>query len=324
METEKNSRMLELFFRVLRGETISVKAVAAEYGVSTKSIGRDIGKIQEFLAEHRDLMQQAELVYSYKDKAYHLNCEEFLKNKELFALVKVMLGSRCLPKEDVLRLISKLKRFTTTQDREKFDKLVRKEIYHYHEVKTDCNSLIDTLWKLIQVIDEKRPITITYYKMNREAVKRKIKPVSLMFSEYYFYLIAYAFDDDQYLPKFFRADRIVSMTEHQEHFTLERKYDFDEGDLREKNQFLFPGKTERIRFAFSGLSVQAILDRLPTAKVVEQNGRTSIIEAEVNHGRGIIMYLLSQGAWGKVLSPQSLVDEMQEELHQMLALYEKA
>ena len=40
METEKNSRMLELFFRVLRGETISVKAVAAEYGVSTKSIGR--------------------------------------------------------------------------------------------------------------------------------------------------------------------------------------------------------------------------------------------------------------------------------------------
>ena len=95
METEKNSRMLELFFRVLRGETISVKAVAAEYGVSTKSIGRDIGKIQEFLAEHRDLMQQAELVYSYKDKAYHLNCEEFLKNKELFALVKVMLGSIC-------------------------------------------------------------------------------------------------------------------------------------------------------------------------------------------------------------------------------------
>ncbi|MFR4477708.1 MAG: hypothetical protein ACLT3Y_11175, partial [Ruminococcus callidus] len=65
METEKNSRMLELFFRVLRGETISVKAVAAEYGVSTKSIGRDIGKILEFLAEHRDLMQQAELVYSY-------------------------------------------------------------------------------------------------------------------------------------------------------------------------------------------------------------------------------------------------------------------
>ena len=122
MESEKNSRMLELFFRVLRGETVSVKAVAEEYGVSTKSVGRDIAKIQEFLTDHRDLMQQAELIYSYKDKAYHLSCDEFLKNKELFALVKVMLGSRCFSKEDVLRMIAKLKRFTTIQDREKFEK----------------------------------------------------------------------------------------------------------------------------------------------------------------------------------------------------------
>ena len=115
MESEKNSRMLELFFRVLRGETVSVKAVAEEYGVSTKSVGRDIAKIQEFLTDHRDLMQQAELIYSYKDKAYHLSCDEFLKNKELFALVKVMLGSRCFSKEDVLRMIAKLKRFTTSR-----------------------------------------------------------------------------------------------------------------------------------------------------------------------------------------------------------------
>ena len=219
-------------------------------------------------------------------------------------------------------MIAKLKRFTTIQDREKFEKLVRKEVYHYHEVKSDCNALIDNLWDLIQMIDEKRLVTITYYKMNRENIKRKIKPVSLMFSEYYFYLIAYEADDEKYLPKFFRVDRIVAMTEQRERFTLERKYDFDEGDLREKNQFLFPGKTEKIRFSFSGLSVQAILDRLPTAKVVEQNGNTSMIEAEVNHGRGIVMYLLSQGAWVKVLSPQSLVEEMQEELRQMCSAYD--
>ena len=81
MESEKNSRMLELFFRVLRGETVSVKAVAEEYGVSTKSVGRDIAKIQEFLTDHRDLMQQAELIYSYKDKAYHLSCDEFRTGK---------------------------------------------------------------------------------------------------------------------------------------------------------------------------------------------------------------------------------------------------
>ena len=321
MENEKNERMLEIFFRALRGESISVKKFAEEYKVSTKSISRDINRIQEFLSEHRELMHNAELTYSYKNRAYLLNSDEFLKNKELFALVKVILGSRCFSKEEVLTLIAKLKRFTTIHDKQQLENLIRKEVYHYHEVKSDCKSVIENLWKLIQAIEEKRTITITYYKMNREEVKRKIKPTAILFSEYYFYLIAYMADDAEYKAKYFRVDRISAMMEHRENFQLDKKYDFDEGDLREKNQFMFPGENIKIRFAFSGLSVQAILDRLPTAKIVEKNGNTSIIEAEVNHGRGIIMYLLSQGSWVKVLSPQSLVKEMQEELEKMQEYY---
>lgn len=323
MESEKSNRMLEVFFRALRGEPISTKKLALEYDVSTKSISRDINGIQMFLAEHRELMQNAELNYSYKDKAYTLNSDEFLKNQELFALVKVLLGCRCFSKEEILSLIAKLKRFTTTQNKQVLERVIRKEIYHYHEVKSDCRSVIEQLWKLISCMEEKQLITITYYKMNREEVKRKIKPTSIMFSEYYFYLIAYLADDDTYEPRYFRVDRITAITEHREHYQLERIHDFDEGDLREKNQFMFPGKTMKIRFSFSGLSLQAILDRLPTAKVVEKNGNTSIIEAEVNHGRGIIMYLLSQGAWVKVLSPQSLVDEVKTELQQMQKMYQR-
>ena len=322
MEREKSNRMLEIFFRALRGEKISLKKLAEEYNVSTKSINRDINSIQNFLAEHRELMQNAELTYSHKERAYILNSDEFLKNKELFALVKIILGSRALNKEEILTLITKLKKFTTIQDRKTLENLIRKEIYHYHEVKSDCKSVIDNVWKIVQAIEEKRTISITYYKMNRDEVKHKIKPVSVLFSEYYFYLIAYKADDMSYKPIYFRIDRISSITEHREKFELEKKYDFDEGNLREKNQFMFPGDTVKIRFEFSGLSLQAILDRLPTAKVVEKNGNTSIIEAEVNHGRGIIMYLLSQGSWVKVLSPQSLADEIKEELNKMISYYE--
>ena len=322
MEREKSNRMLEIFFRALRGEKISLKKLAEEYNVSTKSISRDINSIQNFLAEHRELMQNAELTYSHKERAYILNSDEFLKNKELFALVKIILGSRALNKEEILTLITKLKKFTTIQDRKTLENLIRKEIYHYHEVKSDCKSVIDNVWKIVQAIEDKHTISITYYKMNRDEVKHKIKPVSVLFSEYYFYLIAYKADDMSYKPIYFRIDRIFSITEHREKFELEKKYDFDEGNLREKNQFMFPGDTVKIRFEFSGLSLQAILDRLPTAKVVEKNGNTSIIEAEVNHGRGIIMYLLSQGSWVKVLSPQSLADEIKEELNKMISYYE--
>ena len=321
MENNKNDRMLEIFMRSLRGEAISVKTLANEYDVSTKSISRDISNIQNFLAEHRELMQNAELTYSHKDKTYRLSNDEFLKNKELFALVKILLGSRALSKDEVLTLIYKLKKFTTVNDREKLDNLIRKEIYHYHEVKSDCKSVIENLWKLIQAIENKQLLTITYYKMNREEVKRKIKPTSIMFSEYYFYLIAYMADDEKYKPKYFRIDRISAITEHREQFLLDKKHDFDEGDLREKNQFMFPGENIKIRFEFSGLSLQAILDRLPTAKIVEKNRNISIVEAEINYGRGIIMYLLSQGSWVKVLSPACLIDDMREEIEKMRNLY---
>lgn len=321
MEHQKNKRMLEIFFRALRGEQISLKQLAQEYQVSTKSINRDISEIQDFLTEHRELMQNAELTYSQREKAYIMTSDEFLKNKELFAVVKVLLGSRCFSKDEILTLISKLKKFTTIEDRERFENLIRKEVYHYNEVKSDCHSVIDNLWKLIQVIEQKKVITVTYYKMNRSEVRRKIKPVAVMFSEYYFYLIAYDTDDTALKAKYFRVDRITAMTEHREHFELDKAHDFDEGDLRQRNQFMFPGERVKVKFEFSGLSTQAILDRLPTAKVVEKNGNISIIEAEVNNGRGLMMYLLSQGAWVKVLSPQSFVDEMKAEIEKMNHLY---
>ena len=115
MENNKNDRMLEIFMRSLRGEAVSVRSLADEYEVSTKSISRDISSIQNFIAEHRELMQNAELTYSHKDKAYRLSNDEFLKNKELFTLVKILLGSRALSKDEVLTLIYKLKKFYNSQ-----------------------------------------------------------------------------------------------------------------------------------------------------------------------------------------------------------------
>ncbi len=321
MEVPKNNRMLEIFFRALHGEHITIKKLSEEYGVSGKSIQRDIGDIQAFLSEHRDLLQNAELTYSYKERSYVLNNDAFLKNKELFAVVKVLLGSRCFSKDELLTLISKLKEFTTTEERSLLNSIISKEVYHYHEVNTDCGSVIDMLWRLIHAIEQRRVLTIRYTKMDRSEVVRKILPSSVMFSEYYFYLIAYDAGAEKPRAKYFRVDRITGITENREVFSLDDALDFDEGNLRERNQFMFPGKPIRIRFSFCGPSVQAVLDRLPTAQIIEKTDNTYLLEAEVNDGRGLMMYLLSQGSWVKVLSPQELVDEMRTEIEKMQSFY---
>ena len=59
MENTKQYRVLELFFRALRGEDISVRKLADEYGVSTKSISRSIADLSAFLA---DLLAQGPLL----------------------------------------------------------------------------------------------------------------------------------------------------------------------------------------------------------------------------------------------------------------------
>ena len=113
---------------------------------------------------------------------------------------------------------------------------------------------------------------------------------------------------------------IVKNTPTLKIYKLTKEQNVDEGELRKKSQFMWPGPSRRIRFEFSGPSLQAILDRIPTAKVVERIDGKSIIEAEV-FGDGIKMFLLSQGSWVKVLAPDNFVQEMKDEICKMQSLY---
>ena len=63
------------------------------------------------------------------------------------------------------------------------------------------------------------------------------------------------------------------------------------------------------------------MDRLPTAKVLEEKTKYQLIEAEV-YGTGIMMWLLSQGKNVEVIRPQSLREEMKKVLTEMLGYYE--
>ena len=321
MNQEISDRTLEIFYTLIRGECLSNRKIADKYGVSSRTISRDISRIQNYFYEHRDIMNNAEIVYSHKDKAYILKSDEFLKNSELFALVKVILGARCFSKEDTLTLIRKIKQFTTPNDRNLLESIIKKEVFHYREVRSDCDSVIDNLWRIVQCIEQRRCISIRYIKMDRTEVIRKLHPSAVMFSEYYFYLIAYEPDGEPAKAKYYRIDRIRSIVEHREKYVLDKSNNFDEGELREKNQFMFPGDLVQITFEFSGLSLQSVLDRLPTARVIERNGDKSTVTAEVNYGRGLIMYLLSQGSWIKVLSPQPLIDDMKGEIQKMAQHY---
>jgi predicted DNA-binding transcriptional regulator YafY len=317
---DSKERLLEIFYKAVKGDRLSVKELAEKYNVSTKTISRDLNYLKNFLSNQRELIGNTELEYSYKEKSYKLGLDYFISNKELFAITKIVLGSRSLNKMEVIDIISKLKRLTSTSDRKMLDDIIRKEMLHYKEVKHDCKNVIDNLYQLIIVIDNRNEITIEYSRMDRKSIARRIKPIAILFSEYYFYLIAFHVDGEFFQPIYYRVDRITNIISHKKKFSIEDSYNVDEGEIKNKVQFMFPGKLQKVRFEFSGPSVQAVLDRLPTAKIIESFGRTYLIEVEV-FGDGIKMYLLSQGSWVKVISPLELVDIMRDEVKKLGDVY---
>lgn len=136
MESTKQARLLELFFRGLRGEELSVAAIAGECGVSSKSVSRDNNDLKAFFANHRELVGNTELVYSYQSRTYRLVFIEFLSIAEVFALVEVFLGAKAFSKMESLNLVEKLERLTTPINRRKTDGIIQKELY-----LNECNGM---------------------------------------------------------------------------------------------------------------------------------------------------------------------------------------
>ena len=57
---------------------------------------------------------------------------------------------------------------------------------------------------------------------------------------------------------------------------------------------MYPGKLQKVKFKFVGTSIEAVEDRLPTAKVEKLEDGSYMVQAEV-YGKGIDMWLRSQG-----------------------------
>lgn len=101
-------------------------------------------------------------------------------------------------------------------------------------------------------------------------------------------------------PTIYRIDRICSFRVLDEHFHVPYKARFEEGEFRKRVQFMYGGRLERIKFRYTGPSVEAVLDRLPTAEIVSTDDDGWTIQAEV-FGKGIDMWLRSQGEYVQMI-----------------------
>lgn len=302
----KNNRTLDLYTRLCKGKIINKSEEAQKFGVDERSIQRDIDNIRSFLDDCAvaDSTDTRKIIYDRTKKGFIMTGNEsaLMDNSEILAVSKILLESRAFTKKEITAILDKLVLGCVPRKNMKLvSDLIANEKYHYVELHHK-SCIKDKLWEIGNEIKQYNLLEIVYYRQvdSKIPVKRVVQPVAVLFSEYYFYLNAYITEQNEqgkYIRKYdypaiFRIDRIKSYRE-----------------------------LVKLQFRYIGENVEAILDRLPTAKIVSEKEGESIIEAEV-YGKGILMWLLSQGKMVEVLKPGSFRDEMKETLLEMLKKYD--
>lgn len=308
MKEDKVSRVLSLYSQLMEGRLIKKSVAAQKYGVNERSIQRDIEDIRAFCRNclaFGDPMP-GELLYDYIDKGYRLERRQVpkLSNSEVLALCKILLDSRAFVKTEMETMLHKVIACCVPESNQALiTKLVNNETFHYVEPR-HRTSFLDTMWRLGDAIHQHRYVKITYGRMkDRKIVERKLKPLALLFSEYYFYLIAFIEDQEiqkiyeisrDMTPTIYRLDRIKTLSVEKENFRIPYNRRFQEGEFRKRVQFMYGGPLQRVNFTYTGYDIDAVLDRLPTAKILSEENGSYQIEAEV-YGKGVEMWLKSQG-----------------------------
>lgn len=331
----KNSRTLDMYQRFCEGKTINKAEEARKFGVDERSIQRDIDDIRAFLDEQRvqNAIDNRTIEYDRNKKGFIMTGTEgsMMSNSEILAVSKILLESRAFTKRELKSILDKLvEGCVPLKNMKLVSDLISNEKYHYVELHQK-EYIQDKLWDIGTDIQEHNLVSIGYARANapREAIKRTVEPVAILFSEYYFYLNAFIVEQDglgKYVHKYnypaiFRIDRIKEYKKLGEKFRVTYSNRFEEGEFRKRVQFMYPGKLMTIRLKFYGDNPEPILDRLPTAHIVEEYVNEWIIEAEV-YGKGCIMWLLSQGSKVEVLRPESLRDEIKNTLLEILDKYQ--
>ncbi len=306
----KSARLLAIYSRLVSGEILEKAELAAQYHVSDRSIQRDMEALRCFFA-NQALAQ--DIVYDHRLSGYRLvnQLPKGLTNSEILAVCKILLESRSMRRDEMLPILDKLIDCAVPEESKRaVSALIGNEKHHYIEPHHGV-SILGGLWDIGQAIQNHQAMEIEYERIKEpKLVKRTVEPVGIMFSEYYFYLTAFLrdvdrsaeFDNaDDLFPTIYRIDRIKSFRVLKERFQVPYSSRFEEGEFRKRVQFMYGGKLERIKFKYTGPSIEAVLDRLPTAEIISQDGEGWMIQAEV-FGKGIEMWLRSQGEYINMIS----------------------
>ncbi len=318
MSTDKVSRVVIFFVKLMKGEKIYKADFAKTHNISERSVDRDIEDLRNILSE---LHSDSEIVYDKSENVYYMTrIHDYETNStEVITILKILLGTRSLRIDEMQRVVKATKLMLNPVERKETSDAIYDEMNSYIP-PVHNKPILETINHLNQVILKRLVIKIDYTKNNGVEIQRTIVPLIIIFSEFYFYLIGFRDDKKFTYPAFFRIDRIKNILVMHKTYSKAIYQSYNAAGMKNCLQFMYAGELLIVKVKCKNFAVEAFKDRLTNNWLIEDNGDYKIFGAKI-FGEGFIRWALSQGNAIEILEPEHLRRCMIEEIKKLNKIY---
>lgn len=166
--------------------------------------------------------------------------------------------------------------------------------------------------KIKEAIIKRRIITIKYATSQVECSDRKVKPLKLCFRGYAWYIYGFCLLRNDY--RFFKLRRIVDLNVSEESFMPLRVGRVLKEPIEQNKEVI------HIKIQVYKQLLYRALEELPHGEILEDG--SMITEFDAHNESAIIDYILSLGAYTKVLEPAWLQEKIRRQIEKLKLIYE--
>ncbi|KRN99431.1 helix-turn-helix transcriptional regulator [Companilactobacillus kimchiensis] len=324
---KSNPRITKIFAHMLQFERMNLTTTSEKFSTSKRTIQRDMQTIHNNVNK----MDHYNFHHDIESDDYFLTQNDLVSFNEIFAILKILIGSRAFGKEELAMIGDSLASVVATEKQPIVSKMLTTLNDSYLPVN-NSNHLIELVKKFSEWVNNQTTISFYYINSNPKGHSKDESvgiPLSLYFANNYFYVTMYREKTHSDGGKTFvyRLDRFRDPRPKVKGIKVPRDKWIDEESIRTNTYLLTSGSNINYSLIYRGYP-QTALDQLPHSKVKKNsNGQ---IEHDSDHGvkisgkmnlNGLKLWVLSQGSLVTVLSPNSLIEAVKNDLQKTLDLY---
>lgn len=293
------NRLFEIIYILLEKENVTAKELAEHFGVSVRTIYRDI-----------DVLSRSNIpIYTNQGKGGGINLlDNFVLDKSLISEDE---------QNQILFALQSFEKLNVNNEKMLLDKmsiLFNKATRNWIEIDfsswgTDSTQN-ERYNKIKEAILNKKVVEITYFNSYGEENIRQVEPLQIWFKDKSWYIKAFCRLKQDY--RIFKIARIRDIKILDEHFERDLPV-----EKEEKTKF----KVISLRLEISKEMAYRVYDEFEKENINKNENGDFIVEVEYPENEWVYGYILSFGEYVKVLSPEYAKDIIKKRLEKTIKNY---